>query len=112
MRKFYCFECGELCRHAWLYPITCVLIGIVTGYLSGCTMKAGPVTGPPVLYCKDTRDGELFSFHIENVSNPVYRLTGGGCFDVIDDSGNNRHFCSEHEAYIKCRETTYENQSD
>lgn len=71
-------------------------------FLAGCTLKAGPVEGPPVSYCKDFRDGETFSFQLENVTNAVIRLNGTGCFDVIDDSGKERRLCSEHEPYIKC----------
>ena len=71
--------------------------------IAGCTFRAGEVTGPPISYCKDTRDGELFSFHLENVSNGRINFTGGGCVDVVDDNGQERQLCTRHEQFIKCQ---------
>lgn len=35
MRDFrlYCMECGEKCWHAWLYPITFIVLGAVIVWL-------------------------------------------------------------------------------
>lgn len=87
-------------------------LGIVIGIMTGCSMKAGPVTGPPTSYCKDTRDGELFSFDIENVSNGRIHLSGGGCFDVIDNDGASRQLCTRHEQFIKCQAKPFRKSGD
>jgi hypothetical protein len=51
--------------------------------------------------CTDTRDGEVFFFNTSNIKNGRYDLKDI-CFDVIDNSGKQRHLCKSHEVFLKC----------
>ena len=93
----------------WI-KFNCLAIGITLAFIFGCSMEAGPVSGPDISYCKDTRDGELFSFRIEDVRDAVVTLHAGGCFTVVDNKGLERRLCSADESWLKCRAIPFEDQ--
>lgn len=82
-----------------------VITALALLVLSGCTMEADvDLASSAKMYdCKDTRDGEQFSFRPENVSGVVVGYMGADtCATIVDEAGKTRRFCHTQEAYIKC----------
>ena len=74
------------------------------GALAGCTMQ-GDVTDENRqrhITCKDTRDGEVFSFHGKTIRDVRVGIGADSCFTVTDDGGKVRTLCGNNEAWLKC----------
>lgn len=71
--------------------------------LIGCTSGAEVEMKNKISVCKDSRDGETFSFNQKTITNVRMGFLGAdSCFDVIDGSGKKRTLCKSHEVFLKC----------
>ena len=56
-----------------------------------------------VIDCKDTRDGETFTYSGGDVHNMRIGVAGAdSCFSVTSTDGKAREMCKSHEAWLKC----------
>lgn len=81
-----------------------VLTAGLGALLAGCTIQGDPADESRTHYvtCKDTRDGETFSFHGKTIRNVRIGIGADSCFTVTDDSGQERTLCQSNEAWLKC----------
>lgn len=81
-----------------------LIISICSLLLTGCYLEADIIKecSPQKTTCTDTRDGEVFSYRLENVSNKARVTFNDQCFDVTDDTGKKRTMCASHQAFLKC----------
>jgi hypothetical protein len=76
---------------------------------SSCTVKNAEVAGHDknkIMDCKDTRDGETFSFNTNTVRDISVGIGGDSSFTVTTLDGKEKKFNSNMEAYIKCEKRT------
>ena len=81
---------------------------IISVLLSGCSMEGGAIaenSKNKIVQCTDTRDGEVFSFLSNNVSNARISLDGNHGFSVVDTDGNYRELNKSMESYLKCKDS-------
>lgn len=55
-----------------------------------------------VIVCKDSRDGEIFSFNTNTVTNVRIGFGAPSTFDVITSDGKKRMLSSTLDTVIKC----------
>jgi len=82
--------------------LTCLLA-------AGCTMNGGEVTQEDLnktMICKDTRDGETFSFNTSTVTNVRQGISAPHSFDVTTDDGEKMTLNSDMEAWLKCSKSS------
>jgi len=74
--------------------------------LSGCTLE-GSISKEDLnkqMKCVDFRDGEVFTFNSNNITDAKSTLGGEGSFRVTTDQGDNIRITSSMEAFIKCKQ--------
>ena len=82
-----------------------ILISLVAiTLLAGCTLegKVDDRHRHEVKECVDSRDGERFSFAVSTAKN-IRLGVNSVCMDVTDFTRKERHICTEHEAWLKCK---------
>ena len=72
--------------------------------LSGCTYESTLDKSEldKSVTCTDTRDGEVFTFLTNNVTNVTSSTSNGASFDVVTTEGKSMHITSAAEAWLKC----------
>ncbi len=75
-------------------------------FLSGCTFDSGvsEESKNKVITCTDTRDGEIFTFKTNDITNVRSGFMADSSFDVVDQNGIKRTLTSISHIYIKCIE--------
>lgn len=78
-----------------------VMYGCTAGTDEDATRK---LNAGKVIDCKDTRDGEAFTYRGEDVHNVRLGMVGAdSCFSVTSTDGKAREMCKSHEAWLKCQ---------
>lgn len=78
---------------------------LVSLFIYGCTSDASidEETKNSIITCKDTRDGEVFSFYGSTVTNVRGGILGAAStFDMITTDGRKMTLSSDMEVYMKC----------
>ena len=84
-----------------------VALSILLLALAGCQMRADVQTTVKWMHCKDTRDGEEWTFDTATVRNPwIDPINGIAGATVTDTTGRVRTGDSRENAYVKCRPLT------
>ena len=87
------------------FRLNTVVALILSAGLFGCTVDGKiEVERNKKMICKDTRDGETFSFNTNSVTNARLGIGADHSFDVTDNNGKKRTLTSNMEAYLKCEE--------
>ena len=71
----------------------------------GCTMDGGEVAQKDLsktITCKDTRDGEMFSFNTDTITNIRRGVGAPTSFDMTTNDGKQITLSSDMEAWLKC----------
>lgn len=71
----------------------------------GCTMKGGDIDEKDrnkLMVCKDFRDGEMFSFNTNTITNVRIGVGAPSAFDVTTTDGKKKTLSSTMEAWLKC----------
>lgn len=82
-----------------------IKILLVSLLICGCTVDAeiNEETKNSIITCKDTRDGEVFSFYGNTVTNVRSGYLGAAStFDMVTTDGIEMTLSSDMEAYMKC----------
>lgn len=72
---------------------------------AGCTMDGGKVAEKDknkIMVCKDTRDGETFSFSTNTITNMRAGIGAPSTFDVVTTDGKARTLSSDMGSWLKC----------
>jgi len=86
------------------------MIKITTGLfiaalvLTGCTVKAhvSEEDANKLMVCTDTRDGEVFSFNTNTVTNMRAGFGVPSSFDILTTEGKEMTLNNNMEAWLKC----------
>lgn len=89
-----------------IYRIACALNAFVLlSIIAGCTVKGGEVVGEDknkIMDCTDIRDGDIFSFNTNSITNIRLGIGSPNTADIVTLSGKNMTISSGMESYIKC----------
>ena len=83
------------------------MLGVLV--VGGCSAgvdeaEARKLNAGRVIDCKDTRDGEAFTYRGDDVHNLRIGMAGAdSCFSVTSTDGKARELCRSHEAWLKCQ---------
>ena len=83
------------------------MVGVLV--VCGCTTgvdedAARKLNAGKVVDCKDTREGEVFTYRGDDVRNVRLGMAGAdSCFSVTSTDGKTREMCKSHEAWLKCQ---------
>lgn len=72
--------------------------------LSGCLNFGGKLSEESknkTVRCTDLRDGEVFTYKSNTVTN--IRIGTDSSFDFVDTKGNKRTARASHEVFLKCK---------
>lgn len=78
---------------------------IIVAIMSGCTVGGGQVADESInkeMFCTDSRDGEVFKFNTNTVTDIRRGIGAPTTFTITTHSGDERILSSDMEAYIKC----------
>ena len=77
---------------------------------AGCNMKGGDIAEKDrnkLMVCKDTRDGETFSFNTNTITNLRVGLVGAPTtFNVTTTDGKEKTLSSTMETWLKCEKSS------
>jgi hypothetical protein len=76
---------------------------------SSCTVEGVDVAEHDknkIIDCKDTRDGDAFSFNTNTVKDVRAGIGAPTTFTVTTLDGKEKHLSSDMEAYLKCEKRT------
>jgi hypothetical protein len=76
---------------------------------AGCTMNGGEVSDKDrnkIMTCKDTRDGETFSFNTNTITNIRRGIGAPHTFDVVTTDGKSMSLSTDMEAWLKCKKSS------
>lgn len=79
---------------------TCILL------LTGCTFGGASVTEKDLsksMICTDTRDGEIFRFNTNSITNIRTGFGTPTTMDLITDTGEHKTISSNMETWLKCK---------
>lgn len=77
--------------------------------VSGCTINGGDVVKEDlnkIIICKDTRDGETFSFNTNTVTNSRQGFGAVSSIDIITDDGKQMTISDDMNSWLKCNKST------
>lgn len=93
---------------------TALLMAIIlTSFISGCTMDGGSLSNEDmdkIVTCKDARDGEVFEFNTNTISNVRRGLGVPSSFDIVTIDGKKMTLNSSMETWLKCEKDKRKNE--
>ncbi len=76
---------------------------------AGCTMNGGDVAEEDrnkIMTCTDTRDGEVFQFNTNTITNVRAGIGAPSSFDIVTLDGRKITLNSNMEAWLKCEKSS------
>lgn len=83
---------------------TNVVLGLMMALTTACTFSSGVSDDikNKQMVCTDTRDGEVFGFNTNNITNVRIGYGAETSFDVVDDTGLKRTLYKSMQLFLKC----------
>lgn len=88
----------------------CLVAGAIALLIQSCSASLDATVAPEdmdrVYVCTDTRDGEVFSYNTNTITNARITILGGGpsSMDIVTTDGRKMTVTSAMTAWWKCKE--------
>lgn len=79
-------------------------VALIVFLSTGCTVNAeiSDEDKNKIITCTDTRDGEVFSFNTDTVTNMRAGFGSPSTYDMVTTDGKKMTLSSDMAAYLKC----------
>lgn len=71
--------------------------------ISSCELQQAEESKNRMMVCTDTRDGEVFRYNTNNITNIHMSISGVTSFNITTTNGDIKLLKSSMEVYLKCK---------